>query len=140
MPMSKIALPNKKSLTLAAAKEIAAAAEAEAVRNQWRVVIAITDDGGNLIYLQRMDETPFGSVDVAIKKARAAVAFKRPTKAFADLVSDNQTQYLSLPGTIALEGGVPLAVDDVIVGSIGVSGVKSQQDGQIAKAGAELLA
>ena len=138
--MPKIELPSKKSLTLAAAKEIAAAAETEAARNSWRVVIAITDDGGNLIYLQRMDDTQFGSVDVAITKARAAVAFKRPTKAFADLVADNQSQYLSLPGTIALEGGVPLVINGAIVGSIGVSGVKSHQDGQIARAGAELLA
>ena len=137
--MPKIELPNKKSLTLAAAKEIAAAAEAEAIRNSWRVVIAIADDGGNLIYLQRMDETQFGSVQVAIEKARTAVAFKRPSKAFADLVADKQSQYMSLP-VVALEGGVPLVVDGVIIGSIGVSGVKSHQDGQIARAGAELLA
>ena len=137
--MPKIELPNKKSLTLAAAKEIAAAAEAEAIRNSWRVVIAIADDGGNLIYLQRMDETQFGSVQVAIEKARTAVAFKRPSKAFADLVADKQSQYMSLP-VVALEGGVPLVADGVIIGSIGVSGVKSHQDGQIAKAGAELLA
>ena len=138
--MTKAPLTNKKSLTLAAAKEIAAAAETEARKNNWNVVIAIVDDGGNLVYLQRMDETQIGSVKVAITKAYAAIAFKRPTKAFSDQLSENKNNVLSLPRAIALEGGLPLIFDDVMIGAIGVSGVISHQDGQIAKAGADLLA
>jgi len=126
-------------LSLADAKRIAAAAEAEAERNGWCVVIAIVDDGGHLVYLQRMDNTQFGSVKVAIAKARAAVAFKRPTNAWEDRLAEGRTGYLTLPGVLALEGGVPLVVDGEIVGAIGVSGVQSFQDGQIAQVGAAAL-
>ena len=103
--MTKIVLADRKALTLAAAKQIAA--EAEAVKNGWRVVIAIVDHGGNLIYLQRMDDTQIGSVKVAITKAYSAVAFKRPTKAFSDAIAGNNLNVLSLPRAIALEGGLP---------------------------------
>jgi uncharacterized protein GlcG (DUF336 family) len=133
-------LATKKALTLAAAKDIAAAAEAEAVKNKWNVVIAVVDDGGHLVYLQRMDETQIGSVEVAQEKARTAVRFKRPSKALEDAVAGGRNVVLRLPGALPVEGGLPLSADGKIIGAIGVSGVTSQQDGQIAAAGAAALA
>ena len=131
-------LATRKTLTLAAAKQIAAAAESEAVKNNWNVVIAVLDDGANLVYLQRMDGPQIGSVLVAQSKAACAIKFKRPSKAFAELGSAGSTGMLGLPGIVAVEGGLPLVVDGQIVGSIGVSGVRSDQDGIVAKAGADL--
>ena len=128
-------LATKKTMTLAAAKKIAAAAEAEAVKNKWTVVIAILDDGANLVYLQKMDTTQIGSVDVAIAKAASAVKFKRPSKAFEEAVAGGRQAILKLPGAMPVEGGVPLMSDGIVIGAIGVSGVTSQQDGQIAAAG-----
>ena len=134
-------LMDKKGLTLEVAKTVAAAAEEEAVKNKWNVVIAIVDDGGSLVYLQRLDETQIGSIEVAIQKAKTAVNFKRPTKALEDAVmSGGRTVVLSLPGALPIEGGLPLMVDGKLVGAIGVSGVTAPQDGQIAKAGADALA
>jgi len=132
-------LMDKKALTLETAKKIAAAAEAEATKNNWRVVIAIVDDGGHLIYLQRIDETQTGSIDVAIQKARGAVAYKRPTKVFEDAVAGGRNVILSLPHSMPIEGGLPLVVDGKVIGGIGVSGVTAQQDGIVAKAGADAL-
>lgn len=128
-------LATKKSLTLAAAKQIAAAAEAEAAKNQWTVVIAIVDDGANLIYLQRIDGTQVGSLEVATEKARSAVRFKRPTKAFEDALVGGRQAILKVPGAMPVEGGLPLMVNGVVLGAIGVSGVTSQQDGVVAAAG-----
>jgi glc operon protein GlcG len=127
-------LANKKALTLDGAKAIAAAAEAHAKKNNWNVVITILDDGGNLVYLQRMDGTQIGSIDVAIRKAEAAIKFKRSTKVFSDGVG-SRPALLGLPGSIAIEGGLPIEADGQILGSIGVSGVTSEQDGEIAAAG-----
>jgi glc operon protein GlcG len=106
------------------------------------VVIAIVDEGGNLVYLQCLDETQVGSIiEVAIQKAKTAVSFKRPSKALEDAVlTGGRTVVLSLPGALPIEGGVPLAVNDKVIGAIGVSGVTAQQDGQIAKAGVDALA
>jgi uncharacterized protein GlcG (DUF336 family) len=133
-------LAEKKALTLAAAKKIAAAAEAEAAKNNWNVVIAIVDDGGHLIYLQRMDGTQTGSVDVAVGKAKTAMAFKRPTKVLEDVVLKNaRTTLLTLGDVVLLEGGVPVKAGDQVIGAIGVSGVTSQQDAQIAEAGLAAL-
>src|SRR5712692_6594756 len=137
--MKSILLATKKALTLDAAKKIAAAAEAEAIKNTWPVVIAIVDDGGHLLYLQRLDGTQIGSVEVAMQKAHTAIAFKRPSKAFSDMVAEGRTVMLALPGATPIEGGVPLVADGQIIGAIGVSGVTSAQDGQIAKAGADIL-
>lgn len=125
----------KPILTLEDAKHIAAAAETEALANNWGVVIAIVDDGGNLLYLQRKHDTQFGSVETAIMKAKAAVAFKRPTKSSEDAVLSGRLIHLALPGVIPADGGLPLLRDGVVVGGIGVSGVRSFQDGQIAEAG-----
>ncbi len=133
-------MANKPILTLEHAKRIAAAAEAEALRNQWRVTIAIVDDGGHLLYLQRSHDTQFGSVETAIKKAHAAVAFQRPTKASEDAVLSGRLIHLALPGVIPAEGGVPLEINGTIVGGLGISGVRAFQDGQIAAAGAAALA
>ena len=132
-------LADKKALTLEAAKRLAAAAEAEAVKNKWNVVIAIVDDGGHLIYLQRLDGTQTGSIDVAIKKAQTAMAFKRPTKVFEDAIAGGRNALIALHGALPLEGGIPLTVGNQIIGAIGVSGVTAQQDGQVAKAGADAL-
>ncbi len=133
-------VPAKPVLTLEDAKRIAAAAEAEALRNDWRVVIAVVDDGGHLLYLQRSHDTQFGSVETAIRKAHAAVAFQRPTKASEDAVLGGRLIHLALPGVIPAEGGVPLEIGGIIVGGLGISGVRSFQDGQIAAVGAEALA
>jgi glc operon protein GlcG len=133
-------LADKKALTLDAAKKIAAAAEAEAKKNNWNVVIAIVDDGGHLLYLQRMDGTQTGSIEVAMKKAQTAMSFKRPTKVFEDAIAGGRTALIALHGALPLEGGVPVTVGGQIIGAIGVSGVKSTEDGQIAKAGADAAA
>lgn len=130
---------SKPVLALEDAKRIAMAAEAEAQLNGWRVVIAVVDDGGHLLYLQRSHNTPFGSVDTAISKARAAIAFQRPTKVSEDAVLSGRLIHLALPGVIPAEGGVPLEIDGVIVGGLGISGVRSFQDGQIAAAGQAAL-
>ena len=133
-------LADKKVLTLEGAKKVAAAAEAEARKNNWNVVIAVVDDGGHLVFLQRIDGTQTGSIDVAIQKARTAQAFKRPTKVFEDAIAGGRNALIALPGALPLEGGLPIMVGGQLVGAIGVSGVKSTEDGQIAKAGADSLA
>lgn len=130
---------NKIMLTLEDAKKIAAGAEAEAQRSEWPVVIAIVDDGGHLLYLQRLDNTQFGSINVAIEKAHAAIAFRRPTKIWEANVAEGQLRYLNLPGTLPIEGGLPIIVNGQFVGAIGVSGVRSFQDAQIAQAGIDAL-
>jgi len=127
-------LADKKAMTLDAAKKMVAASEAEAMKNKWNVVIAVVDDGGHLVYLQRMDGTQTGSIDVAIGKAKTAMAFKRPTKVFDDLAK-TRPSIMSLGDVTLLEGGVPIKVGEQVVGAIGVSGVTSQQDAQIAEAG-----
>ena len=133
-------LVTKATLSLELAKKIAAKAEAEAAKNNWTMVIAIVDDGGNLIYLAKMDGTQIGSIDVAQAKARTALKFKRSTKVFEDFVAGGRTAILSLPGVVAIEGGLPLVVDGAYVGAIGVSGMKSSEDGVAAEAGASVLA
>lgn len=130
---------DKVILTLGDARKMAAGAESEAVRNKWPVVIAIVDDGGHLIYLQRLDHTQHGSIDVAIEKARAAIAFRRPTKVWEDTIAEGQLRYLNLPGALPIEGGLPIVVNNQFVGAIGVSGVRSFQDAQIAQAGIDAL-
>ncbi|GKS68455.1 uncharacterized conserved protein GlcG, DUF336 family [Nitrosomonas sp. PY1] len=122
-------------LTLADAKKIAQAAEQTALANQWPVVIAILDDGGHLLYLQRLDDTQFGSIQIAIEKARAAIALRRPTKVLEDNINQGHLRYLNLPGALPIEGGLPIVINGQFVGAIGVSGVRSNQDAQIAQAG-----
>jgi uncharacterized protein GlcG (DUF336 family) len=126
-------------LTLDDAKKIAAASETEASRNGWPVVIAIVDEGGHLLHLSRLDDAQYGSVEVAMQKARAAIAFRRPTKVWEEHVAAGQLRYLGLPGTLPIEGGLPITVNGQFVGAIGVSGVRSHQDAQIAQAGLDAL-
>jgi len=128
-----------KVLTLEDAQRISDAAEKYASENNWHVVIAILDGGGNLIALRRMDGTQVGSIDVAQQKARSAFAFKRSTKVFEDAVKEGKIQLLSLPGIVAVEGGIPIELDGEIIGAIGISGVTSAQDGMIAVAGLAAL-
>jgi glc operon protein GlcG len=132
-------LADKKVITLEGAKKIAAAAEAEARKNGWNVVIAVVDDGGHMIYLQRMDGTQTGSIDVAIGKARTSAAFKRPTKVFDDLAKTRPSVISISADAVLLEGGIPVMVGGQLVGAVGVSGVTSQQDAQIAQAGIDAL-
>ena len=122
------------------AKKVMAGAEAEAVKNKWPVVITILDSGGNIMMVQRLDNAQFGSVDIAREKARSAVALRRPTKVFQDLIAQGgaNLRLLSL-GYSVLEGGIPIIVGGKVIGSIGVSGVTSQQDAQIAQAGIDAL-
>jgi len=132
-------LPTKKVLSLDVAKQVAAAAEKHARENQWNVCIAIVDDGGHLVYFQRIDGTQTGSVLVSQRKAQTAIAFKRPTKVFEEGVAGGRTALVALPGAVPLEGGIPLTVDGQMIGAIGVSGVTAQQDGMIAQAGVDAL-
>lgn len=127
------------SIDLADAKRMAAAAEAEALRQGWNVVIAILDAGGHLLYLQRQDGTQLGSVDVAQAKARSALLFKRPSKNWEAALSEGRMGVLAMPNLLPVEGGIPITADGMIVGAIGVSGVKSQEDAQVAMAGAAAL-
>ena len=129
-----------KLLTLDAAKHIAAAAETEAVRNGWTVAIAVVDASGDLMLFHRIDDTQGASVEIAIGKARTAVRFKRPTKALEDAVTKGRTVMLSLERVVLMEGGLPIVVDGRVVGGVGVSGVTSQQDAQVAAAGVAALA
>jgi uncharacterized protein GlcG (DUF336 family) len=130
----------RKTLSLADAKKVAAAASAKAVAEGWNVVIAIHDCGGHLLYLERADGTQLGSVVVAQEKSRTALLFRRPTKMLEDTVLAGRVHMMSLPGITSVEGGVPIIIEGEVVGSIGVSGVQSSQDGQVAAAGAAALA
>jgi glc operon protein GlcG len=129
-------LMDKKTLSLAAAKKIAAAAEADAKAKSARVVIAVVDDGGNLLVLQRLDDTQVASVEVGIGKARTAAIFRRPSREFEEQVKNGRIAALALPGATPLQGGVPIAYEGKVIGAIGVSGESPAQDEEIAIAGA----
>jgi glc operon protein GlcG len=122
-----------------AARKVAAAAVAEARKNGWTVAAAIVDTGGDLVFFEKMDNTQVGSAIVSQEKARTAVRFKRPSKAFEDALNGGRQAILSLPGVTPVEGGIPLVIDGKIVGAIGVSGATSPQDAQCASTGAETL-
>jgi glc operon protein GlcG len=128
-------------ISLEAAKRVMAAAEAEARANHWPMVIAIVDSGGHLVMLHSLDHAQHGSVVIAQEKARSAVNFKRATKTFEDAVAEGgfNLRVLAAPGMMPLEGGLPLIAGGKIVGAIGVSGMRSTQDGQVADAGARAL-
>ena len=123
------------------AKKAAAAALAEAKKNNWTMAAAVTDGNGALVFFEKMDGTQTGSVDVALDKARSAALFKRPTKVFQDAVAGGGEglRILRLQGAVPIEGGLPLLMDGKIVGAIGLSGGTSAQDGVAAKAGMETL-
>ena len=128
----------KTIISLDDVKRVVAAAEVKAKENGWNVVIAVVDDGGHLMYLQR-EKVQLGSIDVAITKAKVALMFRRPTQFWEETVADGRQGYLAMPGMLPIEGGVPLIYQGEIVGAIGISGVKSNEDGQIAAAGAAAL-
>jgi glc operon protein GlcG len=136
-------MPNPYGLpiSLENARKAAAPALAEAVKNNWNVAVAIVDPAGNLVYYEKMDNTQLGSANVSIDKARTAVLFKRPTKAFQDALAagGDSVRILRLQGVVPVEGGIPLLMDGKIVGAIGVSGATSAQDAQCAKAGADTV-
>ncbi|MBZ2207279.1 GlcG/HbpS family heme-binding protein [Massilia soli] len=133
-------MQSKPYLTLDDAKKIAAAAEAEAVANKWPVTIAITDDGGHLLWLQRLDGAAPLSSHIAAAKARVSALGRRETKIYEDMINNGRTAFGSAPFSEGmLEGGVPVIVDGHVIGAVGVSGVKSPEDAQIAKAGMAAL-
>lgn len=135
------ALPYGAAISNDNAKKVSAAAFAEARKNHWTMAVAITDPAGILLYFERMDGGQNAAQDVAIAKARSAALFQRPTKAFQDdLAAGGQgLRYLTLPGVVAAEGGIPLVIDGKIVGAIGTSGGTYAQDGQVATAGVAAL-
>jgi len=133
-------MKTKPMLTLEDVKKIAAAAEAEALANGWNVVIAICDDGGHPLWLQRLDGAAPLSSHIAQAKARTAALGRRESKIYEDMINNGRYSFLSVPEVEGLlEGGVPIVVDGHYVGAIGVSGVKSAEDAQIAKAGVAAL-
>lgn len=129
-------MKSKAVLELADVKTLAAAAEAEALQNGWAVTIAVVDDGGHLLWLQRLDGAPAISAHIAPAKAHTAALGRRESKVYEDVINQGRTSFLSVP-TVAglLEGGVPILKDGQCIGAVGVSGVKSNEDAQIAKAG-----
>jgi glc operon protein GlcG len=133
--------PYGPNISLENAKKAAAPALAEARKNNWTMVVAIVDAAGDLVYYEKMDNTQLGSSQVAIGKARSAVRFKRPTKAFQDAVASGGAgvRMLGLEGAVPVEGGIPIVMDGKIVGAIGVSGDSSDHDGICAQAGANAL-
>ena len=132
-------IPYGLSINVESAKKAAAAAIAEARKNNWAMAIAIVDPGGYLVYFEKMDGTQTGSVDVSIEKARSAALFRRPTKVFQDGVAagGDGLRLLRLTGAVPIDGGFPIIVDGKLIGGIGISGGAGEQDGQVAKAGAE---
>ena len=132
-------LPTKQVLTLEAARRVAAAAEAEARKNNWAVTIAVLDDSGHLLLFQRMDGAKLVAIDIAIRKARTAVYFQGPTKDLEAEVAAGRTALLPIDGFMPLEGGVPLMSGGKLVGAVGVSGVTGQQDAQCALAVAAVM-
>jgi glc operon protein GlcG len=133
-------LPSRKVLTLEAARLAMAACEAEAARGGWKVVIAVVDEGGHTLMLHRLDGTQWSSVETAVAKAQAAVAWKRPTRLLEESVNNGRFAFLSIAqGMAILQGGVPLEIDGQVIGAIGVSGVKASDDEVVALAGIQAL-
>jgi uncharacterized protein GlcG (DUF336 family) len=118
-----------------AAKKIAASVLAECQKNGWNVAVAVVDNHGFLVYFERMDNTQTASMDIAIGKATAAATYRRPTRVFTDTINKGGPATATLPGVFASPGGLPITVEDKVVGGVGVSGVTGDQDEQCAKAG-----
>ena len=138
--MTTTILKSKPFLDLDAVKRIAGAAESEAGRNGWAVSIAIVDDGGHLLWLQRLDGVAPIAAHIAAAKARTAALGRRESKAYEEMINQGRTSFLSAPDMHGmLEGGVPVLVGGQCVGAVGVSGVKSSEDAQIARAGIAAL-
>src|SRR5262245_61687049 len=129
--ISTIMLGTTRYITLEAAKKMMAAAEAEALKNSWRMAISIVDEAGNLILFEKLDDTQPGSIAVANSKARTAANFKRPTKALEDMVTAGRTPFLAIEGLLPLQGGVPVTAEGRVIGAVGVSGGTAAQDEQV---------
>src|SRR5215469_5219457 len=134
-------VPYGASITADAAKKLAAAAIAEARKNNWAMAVAVVDTAGYLVYFERMNETQLASVQIAQEKAKSAALFRRPTKVFQDAVAGGGVglRMLGLTGAVPVEGGIPLIVNGKLVGAIGASGGTSDQDGHTAQAGASVI-
>ena len=133
-------MQNKFTLELSDVKAIAAAAETEALKNNWAVTIAVVDDGGHLLWLQRLDGAPAISAHIAPAKAHTAALGRRESKVYEDIINGGRTSFLSAPNINGmLEGGVPIMKNGQCLGAVGVSGVKSSEDAQIAKAGIAVI-
>ncbi len=133
-------MKNKPFLTQDDAARIGAAAATEAMAHQWAVTIAVVDDGGHLLWLQRLDGAAPVSAQIAPQKAHTAALGRRESKVYEDMINQGRVSFLSAPGLQALlEGGVPVVVDGHCIGAVGVSGVKSSEDAQIARAGIAAL-
>ncbi len=132
-------MDSKPFLKLVDIKAIAAASEAEALRNDWAVTITIVDDGGHPLYLQRLDNASPGSAEIALSKARTAAVLKRPTRVLEERVNEGKTALLKMPGVLPLEGGEPILIEGQCIGAVGVSGRPSHEDAQVARAGIEAL-
>ncbi|MBW8077869.1 MAG: hypothetical protein GJU76_07310 [Gallionella sp.] len=130
----------KNCLTLADVKIVAAACENEALKQGWAVSIAIADDGGHLLWLQRLDNAPLTSMDIATGKARTSALGRRPSKFYEEVVSGGRNAFLTIPsGLTMLEGGEPIVIEGESAGAVGVSGVKSAEDAQLARHGISAL-
>jgi len=131
-------IPYGNSISADAAKKVAAAAIAEARKNNWAMAVAIVDTGGYLVYFETMPDTQLGSVEIAIEKAKSAALFRRPTKSFQDALAagGEGLRMLRLTGAIPVEGGIPIIVEGKLIGAVGASGGSSDQDGRTAQAGA----
>lgn len=138
-PSAPPTTPYGPPIGLAAAKQVMVAAELEAMKNNWGMAIAVLDSTGHMVMLHKLDNTQYGSIQVAEDKARSALDFRRPTKVFEEMVAQGGLgmRTLALRGASPLEGGIPIIVDGKIIGAIGVSGATAVQDGQVAKAGAD---
>ena len=125
-------------ITADVAKTVAAAAVAEARKNSWTMAVAVVGTAGELVYFEKMDDTQIGSIDIAIDKARSAAWFKRTTKVLQEVLAGggDGVRVLGMKGAVPIEGGIPLSVSGKIIGAIGVSGVMSNQDAEVAMAGA----
>jgi uncharacterized protein GlcG (DUF336 family) len=134
-------IPYGEPISLEQAKAVLEAAEAEAKKNNWPVAIAVVDCAGYLVAFQRLENTQLGSVEVSIEKAKTSALFRRPTKVFEETLAMGgaNLKILKLPGALPIEGGLPIIHDGKVIGAIGVSGVKSVEDAQVATAGLEAL-
>ena len=126
-------------VTIDVAKKVAAATVAECTKNSWRIAVAVVDTHGDLVFFEKMDDTQIVSVAISQAKAKAAATYRRPTRAFVDVIAKGGNALMTLPGVIGSPGGIPLLVGGKIIGAVGVSGVTGDQDEQCAKAGASAL-
>ena len=138
-PAPPPAHPHGMPITLEQARRVAAAAEAEARKNNWMMAIAVAEPSGALVYFLKMDNTQYGSIKIAMAKAQTAAQFRRPTKMFTDALEGGHLFFLSFEGLSAAPGGLPLISEGKLIGAIGVSGGSGQQDDVVAKAGVDAL-